>query len=193
MIATDDFEWFLVEGINPEPWAAPGLSTGRRGGKVFPMAYKNPGVAAYQEAVKESLNYDYPHVELWEGQIELEIFFWRVLPTYAGDNKTVTKNWADATNMQKALEDSLQGILLDNDRNVVSIHSHIVEQDHDTDPAILIGRRIPDSDFSSASDRRRSIGMDRSRHNHPSRGHEKLQEDTGYEAFDEDFEPKSIF
>lgn len=195
MIPSEDYEWFLIEGINPEPWQAPNMSTGRRNGKVFPMANKNPGLMAYQEAVQEALHYEYPEVELFTGKVELIMFFWRQLPIYQGDRGKVRKHEADATNMQKALEDALQGILLDNDRNVVSIQSHIVEQAYDTDAAILIGRSLPKTDLAFADEVRRSIGTARSQRKHPSGSHREHSVTSGFITFDDeiDFDPKSIF
>ena len=135
------YSWFLLE-VNPVPWTAPSVSTGRKNGKVQPRVYKNAELRTYQQAVKEDFQYRYPDVEPIKGPIDLDFFFWRQLPDYLSvDNVRVRKHQADVTNMQKALEDALQGLLFANDREVRTIHSSIVEQDFETEPKVLIGVR----------------------------------------------------
>lgn len=59
---------------------------------------------------------------------ELDMWFWR---------NTERANIADATNMQKATEDALQGILLANDRDVVRVGSRVVAQGTDVAGAVV--------------------------------------------------------
>lgn len=133
-----DKEWFLLD-LNPEPWTAPEVGIGRKAGKIFPQFYKNEQLRAYQAGVKETLVQEYPEIILRTGLIGLEFYLWRQLPVYSTDkNRLARKHVADATNMQKALEDALQGVLFDNDRNVKSIKTVILEQDYNTQPQILI-------------------------------------------------------
>lgn len=118
--------------LNPEPWAI-GTVTPRKGGaRIAP----NANLAAYQSAVKEELDgVDY----LPEEYRHIKFYFWRQQARYVSmDDKVRSRNQADATNMQKALEDALQGVLFDNDREVRKITSEIVEQGYDVEPKILI-------------------------------------------------------
>lgn len=127
--------FFLL--VNPEPWTSPSASLGRKGGKPIPQLHKNPRLRSYQEEVKEAL------AELalpapFEEDVELEFYFWRYLERYEINGKSRRRNVADATNLQKALEDALQGLLFENDRQVKRITSHIVEQGPDTEFGVLV-------------------------------------------------------
>lgn len=129
--------YFVIEGVNPEPWTAPGLGVIRRAGKAVPIAYKDGGVAAYQDAVRDALESqvegDPPEDDLF-----VTFFLWRQLPAYEGDKRKVRRHVADATNMQKSLEDACQGLLFKNDRQVKRVVTHIVEQDYETNPLIVV-------------------------------------------------------
>jgi len=148
---------FTIDGINPEPWTAPEVSIGRKGGKTFPMVYKTETLRAYQEAVKDALSDVEPQPLMDAGSpIRLDFYFWRQLAGYEiGDGKKSRRHLADATNLQKSLEDALQGILFKNDRDVWFVTSTIVEQDPDTDPGIVIrmsglfGHPIPPDDIAT--------------------------------------------
>lgn len=135
----------LITGINPEPWTAPSVGIGRARGKVYPQVYKNEQLRAYQEALKESVKQAYPDVKPSPKgrRINLFFYFWRDMPTYEGDSKLVYKNQADATNLQKATEDALQGILYANDRDVVHIESTIVEQGPGVESRIVVRMEEP--------------------------------------------------
>lgn len=132
---------FFIDGINPEPWTASEGSIGRHKGKLTVQFYKSAGLEAYQQAVKEELLLNYTPDDRLHGDgepIDLEFYFWRNLATTDLIERRGRRNRADATNMQKALEDALQGVLFPNDRDVRSIRSVIVEQGADVEPAILI-------------------------------------------------------
>jgi hypothetical protein len=66
-------------------------------------------------------------------------YFFRRIDKYVdmGDHIR-SRNAVDATNLQKGLEDALQGILFENDREVVDIRSVIVQQGHDVNPPFVI-------------------------------------------------------
>jgi Holliday junction resolvase RusA-like endonuclease len=126
--------WFCI-GINPEPWAVGPLQVGRRGGKVFPTMGRHAGLAAYQEAIREELGDGF---EPLDGKQRVRFYFWRNQPTYTtAGGRAVHKNFADVTNMQKALEDALQGILFVNDRDTWDIRSVIVDQGPDVIGKVL--------------------------------------------------------
>jgi Holliday junction resolvase RusA-like endonuclease len=124
-----------IRGINPEPWTSPSVSVGRKNGKPFPMVYKSAALRAYQEAIGEAVAGRTPLV----GPISLTFYLWRQLPAYTTDRqRKARKHEADATNLQKALEDALQGHLFENDRDCVHVQTWIMEQGHDTEPLIVI-------------------------------------------------------
>lgn len=117
--------WFCI-GINPEPWAVGPLQVGRRNGAVFPTMGRHAGLAAYQEAIREELGDGFKPLE---GRQQVRFYFWRNQPTYTTESgRQHQKHVADATNMQKALEDALQGVLFVNDRDTWDIRSIIVDQ-----------------------------------------------------------------
>jgi Holliday junction resolvase RusA-like endonuclease len=128
--------WRVID-VNPEPWVAPPFTVARNrsSGKAFAKAGKNSQLAAFQDAVREALE---SSKEIVTGEIVLRFFFWRRLDQYKGVRRTVTKNQVDATNLQKATEDALQGIFFGNDRNVRDVRSVIVEQGQDVIPRIVL-------------------------------------------------------
>ena len=131
--------------LNPEPWAVGTISSGRsKGGKIFARMSPDPNLAAYQRAVKEELA---DAEMLPEGFTKLTFYFWRQQATYldAADRRR-HRNQADATNMQKGLEDALQGILFENDRDIRDIRSVIMEQGPNVEPCIVIQAEYFDRD-----------------------------------------------
>lgn len=126
--------WYVVH-LNTEPWAIGPLGVGKKNGKFFPYIGANAQLVGFQEAVKDELKDVSP---LPDGEYRLTFYIWRALDTYESVKKSVKKNMVDATNMQKGLEDALQGVLFDNDRKVRDIRTVIVEQSADTRPFIII-------------------------------------------------------
>ena len=123
-------QWFALD-VNPDPWAIGPLSVGKRGGKFFPQVGRNSQLAAYKDAVKELL----AHVEMLpEAQYSVTFYFWRRLD----GNKTTKKHVADATNLQKATEDAIQGVLIKNDRDVRDVRSVLVEQTPETQGRVVM-------------------------------------------------------
>lgn len=148
--------WLYLD-VNPEPWAVGPLALGRRNGKMFPRMERNASVHAFKEAVKEELE-RVGMEPLPEGQYHLQFFFWRRLESYIAESgRKANAHVADATNMQKALEDALQGNLIGNDRDVSVIRSVIVEQGFEVQPGIGIFAEtvdeltVPDQILSSRS------------------------------------------
>ena len=127
--------WFVLP-VNPEPWAVGSVTAGRRDGKIRGAISPNPNLVAFQAAVREELD----GVDLLpSGQYKLTFYFWRQQAQYldAADRRR-QRNQADATNMQKGLEDALQGVLFENDRDVRDIRSIIMGQGPDITPLIVI-------------------------------------------------------
>lgn len=112
--------WYALQ-VNPEPWAVGPLDLIRRGGRLAPTMGRNQQLHMYQQAIAGELATKYgalPGAPL-APCYELDFWFWR---------NTERANNADATNMQKATEDALQGILIANDRDVVRVQSHVAAQ-----------------------------------------------------------------
>lgn len=127
--------WFFLE-LNPEPWAIGPVGYSRRGGKMSAYVGRNQQLAAFKEAVAEELGTGHEKVV---GRVKLEFFFWRNRAEYTTPQaRTHRKHEADVTNMQKALEDALQGVLFDNDKDTNDIHSRVVQQGPDVKPCIVL-------------------------------------------------------
>lgn len=126
-------QWFVLH-IQPEPWRIPPMSPGRKGGKLYVATGADEQLATYQAAVRdlmEPIVHDLALVPTDVGRLQLTIFYWRQI--------TKGVHEADATNLNKALEDALQGVLYDNDRRVGRITGDIVQQDENvTEPRIAI-------------------------------------------------------
>lgn len=130
----------VIAGLNPEPWTSPQVSIGRKGGKHFPMFYSNEQMKNYKSALAQEVKHQLPEdFELLEEPISLVFYFWRRLDEYKSPQaRRSRKHEADATNLQKATEDALQGTLFKNDKDVVSVTSYLMEQTHSTEPAVVI-------------------------------------------------------
>lgn len=129
---------YHITGINPEPWVSPEATVGRKGGKAFVQFYSSDGLKAYQEAVKEEIAQQNGHLMKYEGPLVVEFFFWRNTDNGEVDDRKMVRNEADATNMQKACEDALQGVLYDNDKRNRIVSSYIVDVGPTVQPHIAI-------------------------------------------------------
>lgn len=130
--------WYVLH-LNAEQWAIGPLDLGRSGGKLFPKIGPNQQLQGFQEAVKEALEGAEP---LPVGEYALTFYVWRSRDTYEGAKKRVRKSQVDATNIQKGLEDALQGVLFGNDRDVRDVRTVVVEQSENTTPGIAIHARL---------------------------------------------------
>lgn len=145
MNALDNMRWFVLN-INPEPWAIGPVGYARRGGKMSAYVGRNAQLDAYKEAVREEIGDGH---DMIEGKVELAMFFWRNRAEYTTPQaRQHRKHEADLTNMVKATEDALQGLLFKNDRDTNCIRAGVVEQGPDVVPRVVIGIRagqeIPD-------------------------------------------------
>lgn len=132
-------EWFVIDE-NPVGWAVGPLSVGRRNGKLVPMIGRNQELSSFQEGVKETIIHKYPAFEMFvDTDVEVRIFVWKRLEEYRSASGRVTRDKkADATNIQKAVEDSIQALLIDNDVHVRRITTEVVRQDTSTNGCIII-------------------------------------------------------
>lgn len=121
--------------INPEPWAIGEVSSGKTGKRITP----NAQLVNYQEAVKQYIQQNYPGYQMFNCECELNFYFWRRLDVYmTRGGRPHMRHTADATNLQKGLEDALQGVVISNDKLVRRTTSEVVEQAHNIDPGIII-------------------------------------------------------
>lgn len=128
--------WYKVE-VNPEPWAIGDVSVGRNAGKVYPIIGRNNQLHTFKQAVAEEIG---NQAIMISGPVTLHFYFWRNRAGYKTDRQRKARaHEADLTNLQKACEDALQGVLFDNDRDVVEVHSYLVEQGPDVMSRIVIG------------------------------------------------------
>lgn len=133
-VDSNGITWFCI-GINPEQWQVGPLSVGRRNGKLFPIAGRDQQLAAYQEAIREEMGDGF---EPLTGKQRIRFYFWRTTEGYStASGRSHRRHQADATNLQKALEDALQGILYENDRDTWDIRSVIVDQGPDVIGKVL--------------------------------------------------------
>lgn len=112
---------------NPEPWRVPPMSPGRnkKTGKLIVVSGRDELVASYQEEIRDELFRQDSF--MMDPGYKIEFFFHRIKETInTGSGRRNTRSNADATNMQKAIEDALQGVVIDNDTDTVDIHSRIV-------------------------------------------------------------------
>ena len=107
----------VIRGVNPEPWAIGTVNCYAKGrGTISP----NPKVVNYQLALREELlQMDLPPVPLPLFPQELRVLYWR---------STERGQPADVTNLNKATEDALQGILYQNDVHNFKVTGEIMEQ-----------------------------------------------------------------
>jgi Holliday junction resolvase RusA-like endonuclease len=139
----DDTYWYVLH-LNPEPWAIGPVGTSRRGGKMVSYVGQNKQLNAYKEAVKEEIESQEP--VFIEGNIDLTFFFWRNRADYTTpQSRTHRKHEADVTNLQKATEDALQGVLFKNDKDNTHVESFMMDQGPDVEGCIVVRiRQAPD-------------------------------------------------
>lgn len=137
MIQDPRNRWYALP-LNGEPWKSPSPSFGRRNRKNFIQMHKDQGLVAYQKAVQEQMTELYPDATMVTGDVDITFYFWRNLAIYQGANKIVNRNHCDATNLQKALEDALIGVLYADDRDNVHVESYVMEQGSRVEPLTVI-------------------------------------------------------
>jgi hypothetical protein len=124
-----DPKTIMIEGVNPVPWKAADVSLGKKGGRLVARGTKPLILDQYQEQIQDEISENYPNLEPTSEESELWFWFWR---------STANGQPADATNLQKSLEDALQGMIFVNDRQIKKVHTTIMEQKPSTIPFIII-------------------------------------------------------
>lgn len=111
----------------------------RKNGRMIPYMGRNQQLHNFKMGVKEELGTDNA---FYVGKVELCVFFWRQRAEYITPQaRSHRKHEADGTNMMKATEDALQGVLFKNDKDTNECHWTIVEQGPDVEGKILLGIR----------------------------------------------------
>jgi Holliday junction resolvase RusA-like endonuclease len=135
--------WYVLP-INPEPWTVGPAGVSKTGGKLRAYIGPDQQLKNYQNAVRTYIETAHPTRTIIDIECELRLFFWRRLDRYVTTrDRASMRHLADATNLQKALEDALQGTIVTNDRLVRRVVSEIVEQSIDAEPGIAIGISYP--------------------------------------------------
>jgi len=135
------YKVLYIMDINPEPWTPGSPSIGFKGKQRYPKIAKDQRLIDYQEGIKTSVQQAYTDLLPFPEGIDLHLVFkfWRMEDEYtAASGRTAHRNVADATNLTKALEDALQGVLYKNDRQVKHSEGEIVMEGKDIHPRILI-------------------------------------------------------
>lgn len=127
-------QWYVLD-LNPIQWAVGPVVTGRRAGRIYGNIGRNQELHAYKKAVREALE---DIAALVPGEVELRLYFWRQREEYVTHQaRTHRKHEADLTNLQKAFEDALQDLCIENDKNVRAMRTVVVEQDTATVPCVV--------------------------------------------------------
>jgi len=132
--------WYSLR-IQAQPWTTGRISIGRKAGGVHGYLSPDAQLQQFQEAVREELLDADPLPP--EQRYKLTFYVWRAIETYTTPSgRHVTKKAVDATDIQKGLEDALQGSLIGNDRDVAEIRTVLVEQSAETEPFIVIHAEV---------------------------------------------------
>lgn len=136
-----EYKAILVMDLNPEPWTSGTLSTGYNGKKRYPVLSKDQRLIDYQDGISDNIKQAYPELTMFPEEVQLHLIFkfWRQIDSFTGGTgRTQHRQIADATNLTKALEDALQGVLYKNDRQVKHSEGEIIMEGPDVMPRILI-------------------------------------------------------
>jgi hypothetical protein len=131
--------------LNPIQWAIGPLSLKRIKPKpgrppYVPIVGQNVELRSFQDALKQEFGRKYGDAPMLEGDLFLKFWFWHDRPQFiAKDGSHRQKRQVDATNLQKAAEDGLQGVLFKNDVQVRRVTSEWVEQGKDVVGRVVIG------------------------------------------------------
>lgn len=130
--------WLMIP-LNPEPWAIGPVGVKRNAGKISAYVGRNQQLHAYEAGVADHVKRLWDGRPPLEGKVKLTFYFWRQRSEYkTAQSRTHRKHEADVTNLQKACEDAMQGIVFTNDRDNSDVRSVMVDQGEDVTPLILI-------------------------------------------------------
>lgn len=111
---------------NPEPWRVPPMQPGwsKKTKKMIVKSGADTMLQAYQDEVRDVLHSQ--NAYMMEGKYRLDFYFHRTSESETSPNSG-KRSRSDATNMQKAIEDALQGVVIENDRDVVDVRSRVIQ------------------------------------------------------------------
>lgn len=137
---------------NPEPWRVPPMTPGRsKNGHLITKSGRDQMLFSYQEEVRESLLSQGAYV--MDPGYKIDLYFYRIQETVnTGSGKKNKRSRADATNMQKAFEDALQGTVIHNDVDTVSIASRVIPAGTMGDEPFVFVRVIGEYEFKPDQD-----------------------------------------
>lgn len=143
-IRADGRIWYVLS-VNPTPWAVGELGFAKKkdGGKRIYMA-PNRDLKLYQEAVREEME-AFMTINL-HAELDVVFVFNRALDEIRRGKALSHAHYADATNLQKATEDALQGVLFSNDNQNRVVTSIIREQTPEAEPYVAIGIKVISDD-----------------------------------------------
>lgn len=131
-------QWFVLD-VNPEPWEIGPLNVVRKNGHFRPFVGRSQQLYDYQQSIKKAIADAGQQVVKLDGDVSLTCWFWRHRPDYeTWQARRHRKHEADDTNMLKATEDALQGVLYDNDKNNVHVQGFVVAQGPDVEPGLIL-------------------------------------------------------
>lgn len=130
--------WLMIP-LNPEPWAIGPVGVNRKSGRISAYVGRNQQLHAYKEGVADHVKRIWGDRPILDGKVRLTFYFWRQRSEYTTPAaRKHRKHEADVTNLQKACEDAMQGIVFENDRDNTDVRSVMVEQGEGVTPLILI-------------------------------------------------------
>jgi Holliday junction resolvase RusA-like endonuclease len=125
-----DWGEYHCAGINPVPWQTGVPFVVRSKGRVFAKMAPAGKLVDYQEAFREEFMQQQDHIVMHTGELEVQFHFWR--------NRSGRDSHADVSNLQKATEDVLQGILYNNDKSNRHVTGHLVEEGPKVKPYVIV-------------------------------------------------------
>lgn len=141
-------QWYVLQ-LQAVPWRVGPVTVGRGKNKgLYGKVGRDQELHNFQEAVRDELLRQDP-LMIIDGKVRLTILFWRKIEQYkTAKSRAVRNQEADATNLLKATEDALQGILFGNDKDNVDVRSIIVEQNEDAEAKIVLRvEQVNDQDW----------------------------------------------
>lgn len=128
--------WYVMD-VNPEPWVVGPINVIRKGGHFIPKVGQDVQLADYQKAIKQFLEDQNP--VMVEGKVRLTFLFWRQQTAYQTQRgRRHRRHEADLTNMIKATEDALQGVVIGNDRDTREVAGYIIQQGPDVRGRVIV-------------------------------------------------------
>lgn len=92
---------------------------------------------AYQEEVQDVLREQGAY--MMEPSYRVNFIFHRTSESETSPRAGARRSRSDATNMQKAIEDALQGVVIENDKDDIDVRSRIIKPDSIiTEPFVIV-------------------------------------------------------